>query len=75
LTPIPNPQLTGGPHLSYTAQWSLFSVAVAVGWVLAVRHSARTVSGRGGPKRRGSAAPIDDEPAATPSGTPMPSSR
>jgi cytochrome oxidase assembly protein ShyY1 len=75
LAPIPNPQLTGGPHLSYTAQWTLFSGAVAVGWVLAVRYSARRLSGRGGSGRRGSSVPIDDESATTSTGTPMPSSR
>lgn len=38
------PDLGGGPpHLSYTVQWFIFSVAVAVGWVLAVRKSARAL--------------------------------
>lgn len=37
------PDLGGGPpHLSYTVQWFIFSVAVAVGWVLAVRKSTKT---------------------------------
>jgi len=41
--PVPPPDLTGGPpHLSYTFQWLAFSIAVAVGWVLAVRRSVRT---------------------------------
>lgn len=41
--PVPPPDLTGGPpHLSYTIQWLVFSIAVAVGWVLAVRRSSRT---------------------------------
>jgi len=35
------PTLDEGPHLSYTIQWFIFSVCVAVGWVLAVRRSAR----------------------------------
>lgn len=39
---IAPPELTDGPHLSYAVQWFLFSVAVAAGWVLAVRHSVRT---------------------------------
>ena len=39
--PLPDPELTEGPHLSYTIQWFIFSVCVLVGWVLAVRRSAR----------------------------------
>ncbi len=43
--PLPEPpllpELTEGPHLSYAVQWFIFSAAVAVGWVLAVRHSAQ----------------------------------
>jgi surfeit locus 1 family protein len=70
LSPVPAPELVGGPHLSYTAQWCLFSAAVAVGWVLAVRHSARRASGRSGSTRWGSAVPIDDEPAMAQRGTP-----
>lgn len=41
--PVPKPDLSGGPpHFSYTIQWCIFSVCVAVGWVLAVRRSVRT---------------------------------
>lgn len=36
------PDLSEGPHLSYAVQWFLFSGAVAVGWMLAVRHSVGT---------------------------------
>lgn len=39
--PVPEPDLSEGPHLSYAVQWFIFSGAVAVGWVLAVRWSAR----------------------------------
>lgn len=39
--PLPRPELTEGPHLSYAVQWFLFSAAAIVGWVLAVRRSAR----------------------------------
>jgi cytochrome oxidase assembly protein ShyY1 len=42
LEPVAAPDLTEGPHLSYAVQWFTFSVAVAVGWVLAVRRSIRT---------------------------------
>ncbi len=35
------PELDEGPHLSYAVQWFTFTICVAIGWVLAVRHSAR----------------------------------
>jgi cytochrome oxidase assembly protein ShyY1 len=38
-TPVEAPELSEGPHLSYAVQWFVFSLCVAVGWVLAVRHS------------------------------------
>jgi len=37
--PVIAPDLSEGNHLSYAVQWFIFSIAVAVGWVLAVRHS------------------------------------
>jgi cytochrome oxidase assembly protein ShyY1 len=40
LEPVVKPDLSEGPHLSYAIQWFIFSVCAAVGWVLAVRHSA-----------------------------------
>jgi surfeit locus 1 family protein len=40
--PVPQPPLDEGPHLSYAVQWFIFSVCVAVGWVLAVRRSVAT---------------------------------
>ena len=40
--PIPPPELSEGPHLSYAMQWFIFSAAVVVGWVLAVRRSIGT---------------------------------
>lgn len=39
LTPVDPPELSEGPHLSYAIQWLIFSTAVIVGWVLAVRKS------------------------------------
>ena len=42
LEPVAQPDLSEGPHLSYAVQWFIFSVAVAVGWVLAVRKSVRS---------------------------------
>jgi len=41
LTPVPLPELNGGPHLSYAIQWLIFATAVGIGWVLAVRWSLR----------------------------------
>lgn len=49
--PVAPPNLDGGPpHLSYTIQWFTFSIAVLVGWVLAVRHSVNERKGK--PKKR-----------------------
>ena len=53
------PVLDDGPHLSYTIQWFIFSICAIVGWVLAVRRSAATRSGKTR-KRRGPP-PIADE--------------
>ena len=51
LQPIVFPDLEGGPpHLSYTIQWFCFSIAVVIGWILAVRKSANERSGK--PKKR-----------------------
>lgn len=45
VSPVAFPTLSDGPHLSYTIQWFIFSISVAVGWVFAVRKSARDRSG------------------------------
>lgn len=37
--PVVLPALDEGSHLSYAMQWFIFALAVAVGWVLAVRRS------------------------------------
>ncbi len=60
--PIPRPELGSGPHLSYAIQWFIFSFAVAVGWVLAVRRSIT--------RRRASVTDGADPPA--PAGSPTP---
>jgi surfeit locus 1 family protein len=39
--PVADPELDEGPHLSYMIQWWIFSITAIVGWVLAVRRSAR----------------------------------
>ena len=56
--PVAAPELGEGNHLSYAVQWFIFSFAVAVGWVLAVRRSART-------QQRGEGADVDTEQLAT----------
>lgn len=38
-SPLAEPELTERNHLSYAVQWFIFATCVAVGWVLAVRHS------------------------------------
>lgn len=48
--PVVLPPLGEGPHLSYAVQWFIFSLCVAVGWVLAVRRSAATRRRRDGPE-------------------------
>ncbi|MEY4339390.1 MAG: hypothetical protein RLZ14_1240 [Actinomycetota bacterium] len=54
------PDLDGGPpHLSYTIQWFVFSIAVAAGWVLAVRKSVRERNRKFKPRKR-KHIPIDD---------------
>ncbi len=51
IAPVAFPDLDGGPpHLSYTIQWFIFSIAVAAGWVLAVRKSVNERKGK--PKKR-----------------------
>jgi cytochrome oxidase assembly protein ShyY1 len=40
--PVPAPELSEGPHLSYAGQWLIFAIAVGVGWVFAVRRSIRS---------------------------------
>lgn len=41
--PIPPPSdLSDGPHLSYAVQWFIFSSCGVIGWILAVRRSARS---------------------------------
>jgi len=42
LVPIADPILSSGSHLSYTAQWFIFSVLVAAGWVVVVRRKLKS---------------------------------
>ncbi len=50
-----------GPHLSYTIQWFIFSGCVIVGWVLAVRRSIATRSGKPRKRRKSAYVPIADD--------------
>ena len=61
LEPIVAPTLDEGPHLSYTIQWFIFTACVIVGWVLAVRGSLATRSGKPTKKRRSAFVPIADD--------------
>lgn len=70
--PVPDPELSEGPHLSYTIQWFIFSVCVLVGWVLAVRRSAKKYADEraraaSGAAPTGSPSPTDDEATMAPS--------
>ena len=42
LARIANPVLSTGSHLSYTAQWFIFSIFVAAGWVVVVRRKLKS---------------------------------
>ena len=42
LARIADPVLSTGSHLSYTAQWFIFSVFVAAGWVVVVRRKIKS---------------------------------
>ncbi len=42
LARIADPVLSTGSHLSYTAQWFIFSVFVAAGWVVVVRRKLKS---------------------------------
>ncbi|MAT06349.1 MAG: hypothetical protein CL424_15030 [Acidimicrobiaceae bacterium] len=55
--PVAPPTLSEGNHLSYAFQWFIFAVAVAVGWVLAVRHSVRSRRNEASPTQAGT--PVD----------------
>lgn len=68
LQPLPAPELSSGPHLSYMVQWFIFSLCAIVGWVLALRRSAKKrVSEAAERTAADSPSPADDEPATAPS--------
>lgn len=43
LTPIPLPDLTEGPHLSYALQWVLFAGVAVVGFIVLARREKETL--------------------------------
>ncbi len=58
--PVAAPDLSERNHLSYAVQWFIFSIAVAVGWVLAVRRSIATRRAAEGPGDTGASTDADD---------------
>lgn len=42
LVPVPRPELSEGPHLSYAVQWFIFALCAAIGWVFAMNRSIRS---------------------------------
>lgn len=61
--PVIAPDLSEGNHLSYAVQWFVFALAVAVGWVLAVRRSISTRRATGPAEPTDDVADADAEPA------------
>jgi cytochrome oxidase assembly protein ShyY1 len=43
LTPLPLPELSDGPHLSYALQWVLFAGVAVVGFLLLIRREGQDV--------------------------------
>jgi cytochrome oxidase assembly protein ShyY1 len=64
LEPITPPTTSDeGPHLSYAIQWFIFSACAIAGWVLAVRRSIFTRSGKPAKRRKSGYVPMADEVA------------
>lgn len=63
-TPLDEPTLGEGSHLSYTVQWFIFSLCAVVGWVFAVRRSI--ASRRAAEAAEDRDAPTDAPPADAP---------
>ncbi|MFQ5558618.1 MAG: SURF1 family protein, partial [Acidimicrobiales bacterium] len=55
--PIPPPDLSDGPHLSYAVQWFLFSVSTIVFYVLLLRRGLGVSIGRGRHQRASRSVP------------------
>jgi surfeit locus 1 family protein len=68
LQPLPAPELSNGPHLSYMVQWFIFSLCAIVGWVLAMRRSAKKRLSEAAERTAAdSPSPTVDEAATAPS--------
>jgi cytochrome oxidase assembly protein ShyY1 len=67
--PVPPPELSEGPHRSYAGQWLIFAIAVAIGWIFAVRRSIRARRGQ-----RADGQVTDGPDAPVPSDSPVPAS-
>lgn len=65
-SPVVLPELDNGPHLSYAIQWFIFALCVAIGWVLAVRHSLAVRAKARRATTEDSPAGADDEVANQP---------
>ena len=61
VSPVAFPTLSDGPHLSYALQWLAFTICVAIGWVLAIRKSARERAGIPSRRRKGPPPILEDE--------------
>ncbi len=79
-SPVPAPELDGGPHLSYAVQWFIFTTVAAVGYPLILRRRAGELERgdpddawpvRGGPAG-GGAAPPDPLDRPDPADEPLP---
>jgi cytochrome oxidase assembly protein ShyY1 len=44
-TPVPSPELSEGPHLSYAIQWFAFAVVAVAGATILLRHDRRPPTG------------------------------
>jgi cytochrome oxidase assembly protein ShyY1 len=63
--PVPGPERSNGPHLTYAVQWFIFAACVAIGWVFAVRRSlARHRAGSGQDRVRRDRSDDRSEPPA-----------
>lgn len=61
--PVPEPRLSGGPHLSYAFQWFTFTIIAIVGWTLLLRREARDRRAEQGAAGAGADGPESDTEA------------
>jgi cytochrome oxidase assembly protein ShyY1 len=70
--PLPPPELSDGPHLSYTVQWFLFAAVGLIGYPLVLWRQAKGGRPKAPPPPE-SAIATPAEPAVTPPPEPTPS--